>query len=89
MPSYPKPLKNTLVYGSYFLKLKNYNENKIAEDYNLNVCLHPFQIYCYSEVLHLDIFSSYLTTQLQATVIIPFIIIAIIIPAIYIAEYSA
>lgn len=78
-----------MVYGSYFFKLKNYNENKISEDYNLNVCLHPFQIYYYSEVLHLDIFSSYLTTQLQATVIIPFIIIAIIIPAIYIAEYSA
>lgn len=47
----------------------NYNE-KITGNYHLNVYLNPFQIYCYSEVLHLTIFFSYLTTQLQATVVI-------------------
>lgn len=74
-----------MFYVSYLKDLTNYSENKIAENYNLNVCLNPFQIY--SEALHLAIFS--LTTQFQATVIIPFTIIAIIIPAIYIAEHSA
>lgn len=50
------------------MKIKH-NENKITSNYHLNFYLNLFQIESYSEVLHLDIFS-YLTTQLQATVVI-------------------